>query len=52
MWVPEAVQGREMTAFTTCRPEVERAGAKYIDKICTWKEIWYPVTPGRICPGS
>ena len=30
--VPEAVQGREMTAFTTCRPEVERAGAKYIDK--------------------
>ncbi|EGK14917.1 MULTISPECIES: DJ-1/PfpI family protein [Thermoactinomycetaceae] len=30
--VPEAVQGREMTAFTTCRPEVERAGATYIDK--------------------
>mgnify|MGYP001458496282 FL=1 len=30
--VPEAVKGREMTAFSTCRPEVEQIGAKYIDE--------------------
>ncbi|SDC57453.1 protease I [Melghirimyces thermohalophilus] len=30
--VPGVTQGRELTAFGNCRPEVEQAGGKYIDE--------------------
>jgi protease I len=30
--VREYIQGREMTAYTACRPEVEAAGATYIEE--------------------
>jgi protease I len=28
--VPESIRGRKLTAFTTCRPEVESAGGQYV----------------------
>lgn len=30
--VPDVAKGREMTAFTNCRPEVEQAGAQYVSE--------------------
>lgn len=30
--IPESVKNRSMTAFTTCKPEVESAGAEYVNK--------------------
>jgi protease I len=30
--IPETVKGRQMTAYTACRPEVERLGANYINE--------------------
>jgi protease I len=31
--VREYIKGREMTAYTACRPEVEAAGATYVEKM-------------------
>ncbi|PTX63165.1 protease I [Melghirimyces profundicolus] len=30
--VPEVAKGRSMTAFSNCRPEVEQAGARYVEE--------------------
>jgi protease I len=30
--VPEVVKGRKLTAFTNCRPEVEAAGAQFVEE--------------------
>lgn len=47
--IPEVLNGRELTAYIACKPEVQAAGGKYIEKTCMLTIISLVVMHGRIC---